>query len=55
MACCDSPAFRVVLGADSEIPDVGRLTQQWPAGIRRAITHRDRGCVFPGCDRPPSW
>ena len=55
LACCDSPAFRVVIGADSEVLDVGRITQQWPIGIRRAITHRDRQCVFPGCDRPPSW
>jgi uncharacterized protein YciI len=55
MAVCDSPAFRVVLGAQSEVLDVGRLTHARPAGIRRAITLRDGGCVFPGCDRPPSW
>ena len=55
MACCDSPAFRVVLGAHSEVLDIGRQTQQWPTAIRRAITIRDGGCVFPGCDRPPSW
>jgi hypothetical protein len=54
-AACDSPAFRVVLGADSDVLDVGRLTPAWTPGIRRAITVRDRGCVFPGCDRPPSW
>jgi hypothetical protein len=55
IASCDSPAFRVVLNAQSEVLDVGRLTQKWPSGIRRAITHRDAGCVFPGCDRPASW
>lgn len=55
MAMCDSPAFRVVVGAASEVLDIGRTTQQWPVGIRRAITLRDEGCVFPGCDRPPSW
>ena len=41
IAGCDSPAFRVVLNAQSEVLDVGRLTQKWPSGIRRAITHRD--------------
>jgi len=55
LAACDSPAFRVVLGARSDVLDVGRLTQTWPPAIRRAITLRDGGCVFPGCDRPPSW
>jgi 5-methylcytosine-specific restriction protein A len=44
-----------VLGADSEVLDIGRLTKRWPDAIRRAITLRDRGCCFPGCDRPPSW
>jgi hypothetical protein len=55
MAACDSPAFRVMLSADSEVLDVGRLTQAWPVGIRRAITLRDGSCVFPDCGRPPSW
>ena len=52
-AACDAGAYRVVLGADGEVLDVGRQTNRWPAAIRRAITIRDRGCVFPGCDRPP--
>ena len=34
---------------------------RWPplvysgAAIRKAITQRDKGCAFPGCDRPPEW
>lgn len=54
-AGCDSTFYRAVLGAEGEILDVGRQTARWPAGIRRAITVRDGGCIFPGCDRPPSW
>ena len=23
--------------------------------LRRAVEHRDRHCVFTGCDAPPSW
>jgi hypothetical protein len=54
-ALCDSSVYRLVVGAKSETLDVGRSTPVWPVGLRRAITARDGGCVFPGCDRPPSW
>jgi hypothetical protein len=54
-AGCDATAYRVVLGARREVLDVGRQTSRWPVAIRRAITVRDRGCIFPGCDRPPGW
>ena len=37
-AACDASAYRVVLGAHSEVLDVGRQTNRWPVGIRRAIT-----------------
>ncbi|MEA3217018.1 MAG: hypothetical protein QOJ19_3174, partial [Acidimicrobiia bacterium] len=54
-ALCDSAVYRLVMGAKSETLDVGRSTPVWPIGLRRAITARDGGCVFPGYDRPPSW
>ena len=52
---CDAAVTRVVIGPDSQPLDVGRRTRVVPAAIRTALTVRDRGCVFPGCDRPPTW
>ncbi|ACV77026.1 HNH endonuclease signature motif containing protein [Nakamurella multipartita] len=52
---CDCDVIPAVLGSPSEPLDIGRATRIWPAGIRRAITLRDKACVFPGCDRPARW
>ena len=52
---CDANIIPVVCAGDSEVLDVGRATRTIPVGIRRALVVRDQGCVFPGCDRPPSW
>ena len=54
-ALCDSAFTRFVLGANGEILDVGRATRHWPDAIANAIRLRDRGCTFPGCDRPAGW
>jgi hypothetical protein len=55
MLACDAGIQRVVLGPSSEPLDVGRRTPVVPPAIRRALGVRDRGCTFPGCDRPPPW
>jgi hypothetical protein len=34
---------------------VGRKSRTVPAHLRIALTLRDKGCRFPGCDRPPAW
>ena len=34
---------------------VGRRYRTATPKMRRALAQRDRGCVWPGCDRPPSW
>ncbi len=35
--------------------DVGRAQRPFTPAQRRALTHRDGGCAWPGCDRPPGW
>ncbi len=51
---CDAKIIPVVLGGKSEPLDVGRALRTVPLSIRRALVARDRGCAFPGCDRPPA-
>jgi hypothetical protein len=53
-ACCDADIVPVVLGTASEVLDVGRASRLATPAIRTALTQRDRGCVFPGCDVPAS-
>lgn len=50
---CDAKIIPLVLGGASEPLDVGRALRTVPLPIRRALIARDRGCAFPGCDRPP--
>jgi hypothetical protein len=51
---CDCTVSRVLL-ADSMVIDVGRATRVVSGPTRRALKARDRGCRFPGCDRPIDW
>ncbi len=55
MQACDADRYRVVVNAEGEVLDIGRDSRDWTPPIRRAVVARDGGCVFPGCDRPPSW
>jgi len=52
---CDCNVTRILLGADSQVIDVGRSTRTVSAPMRRALEARDRGCRWPGCDRPAKW
>jgi hypothetical protein len=51
---CDCSISRVLL-ADSMVMDVGRATRVTSTPRRRALIVRDKGCRFPGCDRPVNW
>ncbi|MEO9221302.1 MAG: DUF222 domain-containing protein, partial [Mycobacteriaceae bacterium] len=55
MLACDAGIIPQVLSSDGVVLDQGRAIRLFDADIRRAITTRDRGCTFPGCDTPPAW
>ena len=52
---CDAELVPAVLGGAGEVLDLGRGQRTVNRALRRALAVRDRGCVFPGCDRPPGW
>jgi hypothetical protein len=52
---CDAAVATVTVNANGTPLDVGRTTRTIPSALRRALLVRDRGCRFPGCDRPPEW
>lgn len=52
---CDAGIHRIVTAGRSSILDYGHQHQHIPANLFNALVARDRGCRFPGCDRPPKW
>src|SRR5437879_7576948 len=52
---CDSSVTRILLGSDSSVIDVGRARRVVSGPQGKALRVRDKGCVWPGCDRPASW
>ncbi|RNI25284.1 HNH endonuclease signature motif containing protein [Flexivirga caeni] len=52
---CDADLIPIVLGSRGEPLDVGRRERLVTKGLRAAVLFRDKGCSFPGCDRPPSF
>jgi hypothetical protein len=52
---CDAQILPAVLGGAGQVLDAGRARRLASGPVRRALVVRDRGCAFPGCDRPPRW
>ena len=50
---CDAEIVPAVLGAESQVLDVGRARRLVTAAIWSALMVRDRHCAFPGCGRLP--
>ena len=51
---CDADLLPAVLNGPSQPLDVGRAQRLVTGPIRAALELRDRGCAFPGCNKPPS-
>lgn len=52
---CSADLIPAVLGGPSRPLDIGRRERLATKPIRAAAILRDRGCSFPGCDRPPGF
>ncbi|RAO50469.1 uncharacterized protein GAR06_00386 [Micromonospora saelicesensis] len=52
---CDASILPAVLSSTGQVLNVGRQRRLITGPLRRALVLRDRGCAFPGCDRPPRW
>jgi hypothetical protein len=52
---CDAHVIPAILNGKGQVLDVGRERRLFTGSLRRALVLRDKGCAFPGCDRPPRW
>src|ERR1700682_5673557 len=52
---CDASVTRILLDSKSVVIDVGRAKRTISGPARKAINARDKGCTWPGCERPASW
>ena len=53
--CCDAGLIPIVLNGKSVPLDLGRSHRLVTAEQRKALVARDKGCAYPGCDRPARW
>ncbi|HEY4225276.1 MAG TPA: DUF222 domain-containing protein [Pseudolysinimonas sp.] len=52
---CAGGALPVILDGAGQVLDLGREQRLYNRRQRLALAVRDGGCMWPGCDRPPSW
>ncbi|SDS10703.1 HNH endonuclease signature motif containing protein [Microlunatus soli] len=50
---CGADLLPAVFGGPSTVLDLGRRVRLFTGALRQALTLRDGGCAFPGCDVPP--
>jgi hypothetical protein len=51
---CDANIIPIILGTDDKILDQGRDVRTVTKAQRKALELRDGGCLWPGCNAPPS-
>ncbi|QGG41484.1 HNH endonuclease signature motif containing protein [Aeromicrobium yanjiei] len=52
---CNARLVALYLDSESKILDLGATRRIYDRHQRLALAVRDKGCVFPACDRPPAW
>ena len=52
---CTAGLLPAVLGTDSEVLDLGRISRLFSPAQRRAMALRDKTCRAEGCDTPAAW
>ncbi|MEV4687304.1 HNH endonuclease signature motif containing protein [Microbacterium sp. LWH3-1.2] len=52
---CSNGFIEVIVDPEGNPFDLGREARMYSAAQRVALAVRDGGCVWPGCDRPPSY
>lgn len=52
---CNANLLPAVLDGPSRILDLGMGRRLFDRHQRLALAVRDKGCIWPGCDRPPAW
>jgi hypothetical protein len=50
---CDSGLLATLFDGPGTVLDANHRAERFSTAQRRALAARDRGCVFPGCTRPP--
>jgi hypothetical protein len=52
---CTAHIVRLVTDGPSRVLNLGRARRLASPAQKLALAARDKGCIFPGCDRPPGW
>jgi hypothetical protein len=52
---CNAHLVAMYLENGTRVIDHGMTRRLYDRHQRLALAVRDKGCVFPGCDRPPAW